>query len=192
MLRYLIRNGLALYSFKDVSLKSLGLMIQLNHRTACENPLPCHSFLNVIHVNGIHEVAFRYCGCSIAVSQKLQLLRRKIYPASQSNIMTCATFELLDFLHKITHMTKSSTFDLYCALEKVMDNTGVCIPKSKYQALSDMSLQWRHLKLLKWAGRAHDPAGPDGTKPGELALCCPSCPYPEINLPQDWCEAAAR
>jgi len=167
-------------------------MIQLNHRTACENPLPCHSFLNVIHVNGIHEVAFRYCGCSIAVSQKLQLLRRKIYPASQSNIMTCATFELLDFLHKITHMTKSSTFDLYCALEKVMDNTGVCIPKSKYQALSDMSLQWRHLKLLKWAGRAHDPAGPDGTKPGELALCCPSCPYPEINIPQDWCEAAAR
>src|SRR5258706_12102264 len=76
------------------------------------------------------------------------------------DIMTCATFELLDFLHKIAHMTKSSTFDLYRALEKVTDNTGVYVPKLKYRALSCMFLQWRHLKLLKWAERAHDPAGP--------------------------------
>lgn len=148
--------------------------------------------MTVIHTNGIHEVAFRYCCCSRAVSQNLQLLRRQIYPASQVNIRTCATFELLNFLHKIAHTTKSSTFDLYRALEKLTDNTGVCVPKSKYRALSRMFLQWRHLKLLKWAGRAHDSTGPDGTKAGELALRCPSCPYPDINLLQDWREAAER
>jgi hypothetical protein len=148
--------------------------------------------MTVIHTNGIHEVAFRYCGCSRAIPQNLQLLRRQIYPSSQLNIMTCATFELLDSLHKIALTTKSSTFDLYSALEKITNNTGVSVPKTKYRPLSCMLLQWRHLKLLKWAGRAHDSTGPEGTKPGELALRCPSCPYPEISLPQNWREISAR
>jgi len=173
-------------------LKSLGLTIQLNHGTICENPLPCHSSMTVIHTNGIHEVAFLYCGCSRAIPQNLQLLRRQIYPSSQLNIMSCATFEVLNSLHKITLTTKSSTFDLYRALEKITNNTGVSVPKTKYRALSRMFLQWRHLKLLKWAGRGHDSTGPEGTNPGELALRCPSCPYPEINLPPNWREAVAR
>jgi len=175
-----------------VSLKSLGLKIQLNHGTICENPLPCHSSMAIIHTNGIHEVAFLYCGCSRAIPQNLQLLRRQIYPSSQLNIMTCATFELLHTLHTIALTTKSSTFDLYRALEKITNNTGVSVPKTKYRALSRMFLQWRHLKLLKWGGRAHDSAGPEATKPGELALRCPSCPYPGINLPKNWREATAR
>jgi hypothetical protein len=142
--------------------------------------------LVVIHTNGIHEVALQYCGCSHAIPEHIQLLRRQIYPASQLRIKTCATFELLDLLHKFSHTTKASTYDFYRALEKLTDNTGINVPKSKYKALSRMSLQWRHLKLLKWAGRAHDSTGPEGTNPGELALRCPSCPYPEINLPHDW------
>jgi hypothetical protein len=147
--------------------------------------------MTVIHTNGIHEVTFQYCGCGRAISQWLQLLRRRIYPSSQINIMTCATFELLDSLHKISLTTKASTHDLYRALEKLTDNTGVRTPKSKYRALSRMLLQWRHLKLLKRAGRAHDASGPEGTTPGELALRCPSCPYPGINLPQNWSDVPA-
>jgi hypothetical protein len=175
-------------------LKSLGLKVQLNHASmSCANPVPCHTSMSVIHTNGIHEVAFLYCGCSRAISQHIQLLRRQLYPASQLNVKTCATFELLDCLHKISLTTKSSTYDLYRALEKLTDNTGIRVPKFKYKALSRMGLQWRHLKLLKWAGRAHDftGAGVEETKPGELALRCPSCPYPGINLPQNWQSAPA-
>ena len=169
-----------------MSLKSLGLVIQLNHTTFCENPVPCHTSMVVIHTNGIHEVAFRYCDCSRAISPHLQLLRRRIYPSSHLNIVTCATFELLDTLHKISLTTKSSTYDLYSAVEKLTNNTGLNVPKSKYRHLHRMLLQWRHLKLLMWAGRGHDPTGPEGTNPGDLALRCPSCPYPEINLPEGW------
>jgi hypothetical protein len=39
-----------------------------------------------------------------------------------------------------------------------------------------MLMQWRHLKLLKWGGCIHDPDGVEATKPGELAVLCPSCP----------------
>jgi hypothetical protein len=44
----------------------------------------------------------------------------------------------------------------------------------------------QHLKMLKRAGRAHVLSGVKGTKFGELALICPACPHPNINLPPDW------
>ena len=49
-----------------------------------------------------------------------------------------------------------------------------------------MLREWRHLRLLKRGGRAHDATGTEGTAPGELAVLCPACPHPNINLPVDW------
>jgi len=40
--------------------------------------------------------------------------------------------------------------------------------------------------MLKRGGRANDVDGVLGTKNGELAIRCPSCPYPNINLPIGW------
>ncbi|PPR05635.1 hypothetical protein CVT24_002863 [Panaeolus cyanescens] len=140
----------------------------------------------VLHTNGIHEVDFQYCGCTKAEPQYTQLLRRRFYPATQHVIQTCATFQLLDHLHKLSLTTKAATYDFYRALEKMTDNTGLKKPLSRYRALFRMCLQWRHLKLLKWGGRGHDPTGPDGTKPGELGLQCPSCARPGINIPDGW------
>ncbi|PPR07725.1 hypothetical protein CVT26_003718, partial [Gymnopilus dilepis] len=173
--------------FCSVSLKSLGLKIQLNHSgSLCENPIPAQSNMLVLHTNGIHDVAISYCGCSRALPHNIQLLRRRLYPASQIKIRTCATFELLDTLHKFALTTKSSTYDFYRALEKLTNNTGINVPKTRYKPLCRMILQWRHLKLLKWGGRGHDPTGVDGTQDRELALRCPSCPHPGINLPDNW------
>jgi len=45
---------------------------------------------------------------------------------------------------------------------------------------------WRHLKMLKQAGRGQDPLGAEGTKEGELAVECPACPHPGRNLPEGW------
>ncbi|KAH9476591.1 hypothetical protein JR316_0010503 [Psilocybe cubensis] len=127
-----------------------------------------------------------YCNCTRAIPQHLQLLRRGLYPASQITIKTCATFELLSLLHKLALTTKASTYDFYRCLEKMTSNTGMNTPPSRYRALFRMVLQWRHLQMLKWAGRGHDPSGAAGTADGELAIKCPSCPHPEINLPDNW------
>ncbi|PPQ77567.1 hypothetical protein CVT26_006159 [Gymnopilus dilepis] len=173
--------------FTPVSLQSLGLTIQLHHASMrCENPSPCHSSMLILHTNGVHKVSINYCNCSRAIPQHIQLLRRRFYPASQRIVKTCATFELLDLLHKFSLTTKASIYDFYRGLEKLTDSTGLQTPKSRYRSLSRMNLQWRHLKLLKWGGRAHDPAGVDATQPGQLAVRCPSCPYPDINLPDGW------
>jgi len=45
---------------------------------------------------------------------------------------------------------------------------------------------WRHLKLLKRGGRGHDPSGTQATSRGELAVVCPACQIPGVNLPEGW------
>ena len=49
-----------------------------------------------------------------------------------------------------------------------------------------MVRQWRHLKMLKRAGRGQDLTGVAGTQRGELAVECPACPKPGVNLPDGW------
>lgn len=39
--------------------------------------------------------------------------------------------------------------------------------------------------MLKRGGRANDPSGIDGTKPGGLAVLCPACPNAEWNIPEE-------
>lgn len=177
--------------FERVSLRSLGLKLQLNHAGLhCQCPVSSHVDLVVLHTNGIHSVNIQYCGCSRAIPQHLQLLRRRLYPGSQITVKTCATFSLLRQFHKLAWTTKASTYDFYRALEKSTCNTGLNTPKSRYKAFSRIVLQWRHLQMLKWAGRGNDPAGVAGTTSGELAVQCPSCPRPGINLPAGWEKAS--
>jgi hypothetical protein len=47
-----------------------------------------------------------------------------------------------------------------------------------------VSRQWRDLKNRKWFGFGHDLDTEPGN--GALALFCPACPQPGINIPDDW------
>lgn len=42
--------------------------------------------------------------------------------------------------------------------------------------------------MLKRGGRGqqYDNRGAAGTNPGEIAVVCPACPIPGLNLPDDW------
>lgn len=167
----------------------MGLVIQLGHvGMRCANPVACPLGFQILHTNGIHDVSVNYCGCEGAKGKNIQLLRRGLYPATQKSVKTCASFVLLQLLHLLALTSKGSTYDFYRTLEKATNNTGVHALKSasRYRPLLRMSLQWRHLKMLKRGGRGHDPTGAAGTKDGELAVVCPSCPLPGINLPDDW------
>ncbi|KAG6848447.1 hypothetical protein H0H93_016880 [Arthromyces matolae] len=174
--------------FVTSSLKDLGLTLQLNHLSMrCSAPQACHIQMRVLHTNGIHDVALKYCTCR-PLPPHIQLLRRGLYPASQLRPKTCVTFELLRQLHLLSLNTKASTYDLYQTLESLTDNTGLKFLKSRYKALQRVLLQWRHLVMLKRGGRAHHPSGADGTEDGELAVRCLTCPHPGINIPEGWNE----
>jgi hypothetical protein len=58
--------------------------------------------------------------------------------------------------------------------------------QDRYEAFLRIVREWRHLKMLKRAGRGHDPAGVINTQIGECAVLCPACPQPLKNLPDNW------
>lgn len=157
----------------------------------CPLPMPCDERLRVIHTTGVHKVAIGYCGCNREISRNLQLLRCHLYPSSQQKVRTCITFSLLKLLHLFSLTGKVSTYDMYRSIERLTNNTGIDMPRSRYRPTMHCLNQWRHLKALKQGGRGHDPTGVAGTSCGELAVLCPSCPRPGINLPEDWADAPA-
>ncbi|KAJ7851559.1 hypothetical protein B0H13DRAFT_2360051 [Mycena leptocephala] len=149
--------------------------------------------LRVVHENGIHNVNVDFCGCDSALraDHYIQLLRAGWYPATDDKPQTAATFGVLDRFHLHTLQAKTTAYDFYAVLEKLTDNTGVK-PPNRYQIFLRMARQYRHLLMLKRAGRGHDPSGVLGTGAGELAIECPVCPNPKVNLPEGWENARQR
>jgi hypothetical protein len=181
--------------FAKTSLRHLGLRIQFGHapREACGNPQPGYSEFVVLHDNGIHSVHVDFCGCDSQRRDEpyIQLLQGGWYPATDERPQTAATFLMLDKFHVNTLQAKTTAYDFYTVLERLTDNTGIK-PPNRYQIFLRMARQWRHLLMLKRAGRGHDLSGVWGTHPGELAVDCPVCPNPKINLPEGWENAPAE
>jgi hypothetical protein len=47
-----------------------------------------------------------------------------------------------------------------------------------------VSRMWRDLKAQINSGLGHETE--KDPQPGDLAIFCPACPQPDINLPQEW------
>ncbi|KAF8170553.1 hypothetical protein BJ912DRAFT_933216 [Pholiota molesta] len=178
--------------FEKTSLKSLGLRKQLGHPRGepCRNPISCSGddFV-VLHSNGIHEIGLDFCGCgSDTQLHTVQLLRARLFPATVTNPKTAATMEVLDLFEILSYESKMSAFQFYYSLSRLTDNTGMRTPKDRYPSFLRMIHEWRHLSMLKRAGRGHDPKGVATTKEGECAVLCPACPQPGKNMPENWTE----
>ncbi|KAJ7728986.1 hypothetical protein B0H14DRAFT_2409803, partial [Mycena olivaceomarginata] len=176
--------------FIPSTLKKLGLRVQLGHRPQerCPEPVPLHSEFIVLHTNGIHDVMVDACDCEHCIwagAPEEQLLRAGWFPATDDKPRTCATIEVLDSFVTQTYQAKTTMYDFYTALEKLTNHTGVK-PPNRYHAFLRMVHEFSHLMMLKRAGRGHAKSGVMGTKQGELALRCPCCPIPDVNLPVGW------
>ncbi len=140
-------------------------------------------------MNGRHNLRVNFCGCDRAADAGnlvQQLMRYDLYPATHVEPNTAFTFRLLEHYHVQSLQGKISMFDYYESLERLTDNTGTRKLQDRYKAFMRVVAQWRHLKMLKRGGRAHDPSGVAGTLPGQLAIGCPACPRPGINIPDNW------
>ncbi|KAJ7735423.1 hypothetical protein DFH07DRAFT_870763 [Mycena maculata] len=161
-------------SFKCVSLKSLGLRVQLGHSRfkKCGAPISAHQNFVVLNWNGFHEVAVDYCGCSNANkagNRYQQLLRLSWYPSTHAEPQTVATFRVLELFHIMTLQGKVTTYDFYSGLEKMTDNTGMGKIPDHYKSFMRMMREWRHLILLKRGGRGNNgERDVSQTKAGEL------------------------
>ena len=58
--------------------------------------------------------------------------------------------------------------------------------KDLYAPFRGMVRKWQYLKMAQYAGVGHTKDGINKIKPGDLALPCPACPRPGVNLPVGW------
>ncbi|KAF9523674.1 hypothetical protein CPB83DRAFT_898542 [Crepidotus variabilis] len=175
--------------FDLVTLKSLGLRIQLGHTIGecCSAPSACFDddFV-VIDLNGIHEVSLQYCGCQQSLLHVTQLLRHGFFPSTTTNPQTAATFRLLEFIQLLGFTSGASVYEIYKTIARTTDNTGTVKIRDRYHTLLRMLREWRHIRLLKRMGRGHAADGVRGTPQGACAVPCLACPRPGINIPSDY------
>ncbi|KAG2090914.1 uncharacterized protein F5147DRAFT_748193 [Suillus discolor] len=167
--------------FVPVSLKKLGLCVQLGHPAGEFCLLPqkvVNDDFTLIDSNGIHEIGLDFCGCKTAKRHTKQLLRITWFPATSTNPRTAATFQILEQYHLLSFESKVSGYEFYHSLARMTDNTRLRPQKDRYKAFMQIR-----------AGRGHDPAGVENTGNGECAVICPACPQPSRNLPDNWEEA---
>ncbi|KAK7032404.1 hypothetical protein VNI00_013152 [Paramarasmius palmivorus] len=175
-------------SFQAVTLRDLGLQIQLGHPKgqSCETPGTPHKDFLVMAWNGIHLVDMQFCGCPNALDRYAQLLEVGWFPTSFKEPQSAATFQLLRNFQILNEQGKLPATDFYASLEQIVDGTGLVKLPNRLEQLMLVVRQWRHLRMGKRCGRAHDPTGLSGTTSGSAAVLCRACPQPGKNLPEGW------
>ncbi|KAJ7745405.1 hypothetical protein B0H14DRAFT_3097150 [Mycena olivaceomarginata] len=143
--------------FRRCTLKSLVGEVCPNPSTAAGNDFV------VITTQGIEEVGLDYCDCGTTKAKSMQLLRMRLYPATGTNPGSAATVALLRCFAHMTLVSKCSPYKFYHSLVHETDNTGL---EPSWVSGHDMCEDRINV-----------------TKPGEVALLCPACPHPGINLP---------
>ncbi|KAJ7441892.1 hypothetical protein FB451DRAFT_1414473 [Mycena latifolia] len=153
----------------------------------CSVPLPAtNDDFVVVDNQGVHQVGLDYCGCGQGGPETIQLLRAGLFPATTTNPRTAATFAVLHRYHLLSFESKCSGYEFYQSLARETDNMKHKPNKDRYHEFLRMTREWRHVVMLKRAGRGHVPDGIATTPQGSCALLCPACPQPGKNLPPGW------
>ena len=110
----------------NVTLESLGLIINLHHSTDTCPVGPEIQRITVIDNSGYHFVRVRFCMCSRSsfLEPFRQLLRFRWYPASVLRPKTVFTLDLLDTYHKLSLQGKLNLYDFYTMIMQKTDNCG--------------------------------------------------------------------
>ena len=142
-----------------------------------------------------------FCACSATVGKDVQLLKAGFFPATFKRIETLFTFSVLDnfltdnleckttaqqYYAKLQSMTSSMFPDRVPVSLTVMPICNIDLQsQNRYKQLLRASRQWRDLQNRMKSGLGHT-SDQASAQDGSIAVFCPACPQPGINLPQDW------
>lgn len=103
--------------FEESTLTSVGLVVQLGHRTdeTCPHPSKLHNLM-VFDLSSAHRLVVRYCYCDSHPPKHIQLLRVRWFPATMERPSTAFAFDILDFFHKLQNQSKCNPYDFYNAI----------------------------------------------------------------------------
>ena len=162
-----------------------GLPLQIKRDNRKYDTLHC-PLLTVVDTTGIHEMRVRFCQCqSLKVNPlQTQLMNMAMYASSSKRTRTVFTFRVLHHFDITNLEGKTTAWQYYCTLQRLTSNVFPDTVPDRYRELMRALRQWRDLASRRRAGEPLEPGLE--LKPGDLALFCPACPQPGINLPEDW------
>ncbi|KAH9919675.1 uncharacterized protein B0H18DRAFT_1001893 [Fomitopsis serialis] len=127
-----------------------------------------------------------YCdchnGCDAPLERPIQLWRAGLWPASFSRPQTVFTIHTFGFFTQLTFQAKTTAHDFYGTLRRLTSNAFFDDVKDRYREFLMSHRQYTYLETLKRFA-AEVKRKPD---PGSLALRCPACPQPDINMDPHW------
>ena len=144
-----------------------------------------------------------FCICPNAGDRGEQLFKAGLFPSSFKQIETAFTFSVLDDFLADNLECKTTAQQYYSKLQSITnrmfpDHVPVChiniyhvlctktiALQNLYKQLLRASRQWRDLKNRMQSGIGYEPEM-DSPPDGSMAVFCPACPQPGINLPDDW------
>ena len=156
--------------------------------------------LVIISISGVYQLIVSWCCCPGAPDHATQLFQHRLFPASTSRPSTAFTFAVLEYFHIDAVECKTSASNFSNKLRRLTDfSSPQSVPVSKihklvkcysnepkdwYRELMRVSRMWRDLMARIGSGLGHETK--TEPQPGDLAIFCPACPQPGINLPQEW------
>jgi hypothetical protein len=159
------------------------------------------SNLVIVHSTGVYSHRVSWCQCPGAeMDRHLHLLKARLFPASITRPQSAFTFDVLDNFLIDALECKTSAMSFYQKLRRFTNNAfphkipvsnffiivlhAYLTKQDRYRELMRVSRIWRDLMNRIRFGFGHETDRSPG--PGDLALYCPACPQPGINLPSSW------
>ncbi|KDQ49787.1 hypothetical protein JAAARDRAFT_142944 [Jaapia argillacea MUCL 33604] len=140
----------------------------------------------IVDSTGIHSLPVVFCGCQNASRWDIQLLDLGLFPGSVRDPQTAFTFQVLDDFALNNLVCKTAILSFHTKLKRMTNMAFPSEVPDHYLPLLGVTQQWQNLRYRKWAGVLYGHDQP--LCPRALALFCPACPQPGINIPMNWKE----
>ncbi|KAI0763380.1 hypothetical protein BC629DRAFT_1293991 [Irpex lacteus] len=180
--------------FERCTLAELGLILRLGHSgAACPSSKNAvASSVTIVHTNSIQDVRIMYCDCRLPPTnglraRPLQLLAARMWPTSYH-------LSALRYFQQLLFQSKIPAYDFIGTLRRLTDNPfGSDVKSVRFIRYGSIVLNlavmrvYRHYQFLcelKWNAQSVSRTLP----PGSLAVLCPACPQPGINMDPKWQE----
>ncbi|KAH9041917.1 hypothetical protein EDB83DRAFT_2228119 [Lactarius deliciosus] len=168
-----------LFDHPDIPLDPVDMFPDQTQREPSGNQM-----LTIVDRSGIFEMEAVFCVCSETDNQDEQLLQSGLFPATFKQIRTLFTFSVLDDFLNDNIECKTTAQQYYSKLQSLTSRMFPSLVPNMYKQLLRTSRQWRDIKSRMEQGLGHQ--SEDTALDGSLAIFCPACPQPGINLPNDW------
>ncbi|KAG1863901.1 hypothetical protein F4604DRAFT_1882152 [Suillus subluteus] len=127
----------------------------------------------------VHTHIVKYCTCPEAAATDIQLFEMGLFPASFLEPKTAFTFDALREFLLDNLECGTSAMNYYSKLRRMITSVFPHLVSDHYRELMRVARQWRKLNLMRWNGFGHQDKQ---ATPSDLALFCPACPQPGINV----------